>query len=75
MIEICNCDSLPVITLDGDSIPQCSLLNCKTMKQQQQLQQASDSADPAAASRVTVINKTISQRVMSKHKICKMHGS
>ncbi|XP_002524466.2 glyoxylase I 4 [Ricinus communis] len=44
MIEICNCDVLPVIPLGGDNnnnvmVRSCSLLNCN-IQQQQQMQQA-----------------------------------
>ncbi|CAN0900928.1 Glyoxylase I 4 [Linum grandiflorum] len=36
MIEICNCDNLPVVPLAGEaSIRSCSLINC-TIQQQQQ---------------------------------------
>uniref|UniRef100_A0A5B6ZQA6 Putative metallothiol transferase FosB n=1 Tax=Davidia involucrata TaxID=16924 RepID=A0A5B6ZQA6_DAVIN len=40
MIEICNCEILPVVPLVGDSttVRSCSLLNCNV--QQQQIQQA-----------------------------------
>ncbi|GAV68326.1 Glyoxalase domain-containing protein [Cephalotus follicularis] len=37
MIEICNCDVLPVIPLTGDTIRPCSLNTCNM--QQQQIQQ------------------------------------
>jgi catechol 2,3-dioxygenase-like lactoylglutathione lyase family enzyme len=44
MIEICNCDNLPVIPLAGDTIRSCSLVNCnfqqQAQQQQQQIQQA-----------------------------------
>ncbi|KAF2317979.1 hypothetical protein GH714_041304 [Hevea brasiliensis] len=50
MIEICNCDVLPVIPLAGDAILSCSLINCNI--QQQQKQQIQDSrADGEAAAR------------------------
>lgn len=28
MIEICNCDVLPVVPLSGDTIRSCSIVNC-----------------------------------------------
>lgn len=34
MIEICNCDSLPVIPLAGDMVKSCSRLNHEAMPQQ-----------------------------------------
>lgn len=41
MIEICNCDNLPVIPLVGDSVrPVCSRLNCNVQQQQTQQQAA-----------------------------------
>ncbi|KAI4355728.1 hypothetical protein L6164_004475 [Bauhinia variegata] len=39
MIEICNCDSLPVIPLAGEMARSCSRLNLQMMQQQQQMQQ------------------------------------
>ncbi|XP_052198567.1 glyoxylase I 4-like [Diospyros lotus] len=38
MIEICNCDNLPVVPLAGDqsAAQSCSLINCSVQKQQQQ---------------------------------------
>lgn len=36
MIEICNCDSLPVIPLVGDLARPCSRLNLHLMQNQQQ---------------------------------------
>lgn len=41
MIEICNCDDLPVIPLpgSGDTIQSCSLISCNILQQQQQQQQ------------------------------------
>ncbi|KAJ7962876.1 Metallothiol transferase fosB [Quillaja saponaria] len=39
MIEICNCDSLPVVPLVGDQMARsCSRVNLKMMQQQQQIQ-------------------------------------
>ncbi|KAK7271167.1 hypothetical protein RJT34_26829 [Clitoria ternatea] len=38
MIEICNCDSLPVIPLAGEMVRSCSRVNLQ-MLQQQQIQQ------------------------------------
>lgn len=37
MIEICNCDNLPVIPLAGDMIRSCSRLNHDIMQQQIQV--------------------------------------
>ena len=40
MIEICNCDSLPVIPLAGEMARSCSRMNLRQMVQhQQQIQQ------------------------------------
>ena len=39
MIEICNCDSLPVIPIVGDMVRSCSRLNLDINMQQQQQQQ------------------------------------
>ncbi|KAK9282135.1 hypothetical protein L1049_005047 [Liquidambar formosana] len=40
MIEICNCDNLPVIPLAGEMVRSCSHLNLQMMQcQQQQIQQ------------------------------------
>ncbi|XP_022730646.1 uncharacterized protein LOC111285445 [Durio zibethinus] len=41
MIEVCNCDNLPVVPLPRDATHSCSLLNCniRQRQQQQQLQQ------------------------------------
>ncbi|XP_059433345.1 glyoxylase I 4-like [Corylus avellana] len=39
MIEICNCDNLPVIPLSADIVRSCSLVNCINVQQQQQIQQ------------------------------------
>ncbi|XP_043687478.1 uncharacterized protein LOC122638689 [Telopea speciosissima] len=36
MIEICNCDNLPVIPIAGEPVPMCSRINFK--KHQQQIQ-------------------------------------
>lgn len=38
MIEICNCDSLPVIPLAGELARSCSRLNLQTMQNQPQQQ-------------------------------------
>jgi hypothetical protein len=38
MIEICNCDSLPVIPLVGEVARSCSRLNLHLMQNQQQIQ-------------------------------------
>ncbi|KAJ7956663.1 Metallothiol transferase fosB [Quillaja saponaria] len=38
MIEICNCDSIPVIPLSRDSVRSCSSFNCSVQQQQEQLQ-------------------------------------
>lgn len=38
MIEICNCDSLPVIPLGSDMVKSCSIVNLQ-MLQQRQMQQ------------------------------------
>ncbi|PON54896.1 Glyoxalase-like domain containing protein [Trema orientale] len=41
MIEICNCDNLPVIPLTEDSVRSCSRISCNVKQQkQQQIQQA-----------------------------------
>ncbi|CAN1120412.1 Glyoxylase I 4 [Linum perenne] len=37
MIEICNCDNLPVVPLAGDAIRSCSLINCSIQQQQKEL--------------------------------------
>ncbi|XP_057501699.1 glyoxylase I 4-like [Actinidia eriantha] len=34
MIEICNCDNLPVVPLAGDTVRSCSLINCSVQQQQ-----------------------------------------
>ena len=39
MIEICNCDNLPVIPLAGDTRRSCSLVKCNFQQQAQQQQQ------------------------------------
>lgn len=40
MIEICNCDSLPVIPLGGEMARSCSLVNLPTIQHnKQQMQQ------------------------------------
>ncbi|XP_030930986.1 uncharacterized protein LOC115956845 [Quercus lobata] len=39
MIEICNCDNLPVIPLAGDTTRSCSLVKCNFQQQAQQQQQ------------------------------------
>ncbi|KAK9130736.1 hypothetical protein Sjap_011223 [Stephania japonica] len=39
MIEICNCDNLPVIPLVGDTVMTCSRVNLQKQQQQQQKQQ------------------------------------
>ncbi|XP_043699206.1 uncharacterized protein LOC122649991 [Telopea speciosissima] len=39
MIEICNCDNLPVVPLAGDSVRMCSRINLKHQQQQKQVQQ------------------------------------
>ncbi|XP_023548575.1 uncharacterized protein LOC111807198 [Cucurbita pepo subsp. pepo] len=39
MIEICNCDNLPVIPLSGEVSRSCSQLNCQIIQQQQQIHQ------------------------------------
>ncbi|XWS70680.1 hypothetical protein CRYUN_Cryun03dG0067700 [Craigia yunnanensis] len=46
MIEVCNCDNLPVVPLPEDAMQSCSLINCNTRKrqQQQQLQQKIEQA-------------------------------
>lgn len=42
MIEICNCDNIPVIPLVGDqSVRVCSRINCNVQRQQQIQQAAS----------------------------------
>ncbi|KAK6915010.1 Glyoxalase/fosfomycin resistance/dioxygenase domain [Dillenia turbinata] len=38
MIEICNCDNLPVIPLAGEMARSCSRVNLQLLQQQQQLQ-------------------------------------
>lgn len=38
MMEICNCDNLPVIPLTPDTVRSCSLVNCNILQQQQQQQ-------------------------------------
>ncbi|KAJ1413378.1 Glyoxalase/Bleomycin resistance protein/Dihydroxybiphenyl dioxygenase [Sesbania bispinosa] len=37
MIEICNCDSLPVIPLSGEMVRSCSRMNLDMMQQIQQV--------------------------------------
>ncbi|KAM7509404.1 hypothetical protein LguiA_019857 [Lonicera macranthoides] len=36
MIEICNCDNLPVVPLSGETLRSCSLISCNTVQQKQQ---------------------------------------
>lgn len=36
MIEICNCDNLPVVPLPGETLRACSLVSCNTVQQKQQ---------------------------------------
>ena len=38
MIEICDCDNLPVVPLNGEMVRSCSRLNLQTMQHQQQIQ-------------------------------------
>ncbi|PSR96081.1 Metallothiol transferase [Actinidia chinensis var. chinensis] len=38
MIEICDCDNLPVIPLNGEMVRSCSRINLQTMQHQQQIQ-------------------------------------
>ncbi|XP_057466285.1 glyoxylase I 4-like [Actinidia eriantha] len=38
MIEICDCDNLPVIPLNGEMVRSCSRLNLQTIQHQQQIQ-------------------------------------
>ncbi|KAL6963202.1 Glyoxylase I 4 [Sarracenia purpurea var. burkii] len=38
MIEICNCDNLPVIPLAGEMVRSCSRINIQTIQHQQQVQ-------------------------------------
>ncbi|KAL7222294.1 hypothetical protein ACSBR1_024075 [Camellia fascicularis] len=38
MIEICNCDNIPVIPLAGEMVRSCSRLNLQKMQHQQQIQ-------------------------------------
>ncbi|PSS20916.1 Metallothiol transferase [Actinidia chinensis var. chinensis] len=33
MIEICNCDNLPVVPLAGDTVRSCSRINCSVQQQ------------------------------------------
>ena len=35
MIEICNCDNLPIVPLAGDMARSCSRVNLQKMQQQQ----------------------------------------
>ncbi|CAI9753642.1 unnamed protein product [Fraxinus pennsylvanica] len=37
MVEICNCDNLPVIPLTGEMVRSCSRINLQQMLQQQQI--------------------------------------
>ncbi|GMI81215.1 glyoxylase I 7 [Hibiscus trionum] len=39
MIELCNCDNLPVIPLPVDTIQSCSMSNCNVRRQRQQQQE------------------------------------
>ncbi|KAM6580239.1 hypothetical protein CsatA_004013 [Cannabis sativa] len=39
MIEICNCDNLPVIPLTEESVQSCSRISCNVNQMQQQQQQ------------------------------------
>lgn len=39
MIEICNCDNLPVIPLAGELVRSCSRLNLQMVQQHQQAMQ------------------------------------
>ncbi|XVE54392.1 hypothetical protein DITRI_Ditri03aG0077200 [Diplodiscus trichospermus] len=38
MIEVCNCDILPVVPLSPDAMQSCSLINCNIRQLQQQQQ-------------------------------------
>lgn len=39
MIEICNCDNIPVVPLPEDKVWSCSRFNCNIQNHQQQIQQ------------------------------------
>lgn len=39
MIEICNCDNLPVVPLTGETVRSCSKISCNVHQQQQIKQQ------------------------------------
>ncbi|XWS26972.1 hypothetical protein CRYUN_Cryun26dG0076100 [Craigia yunnanensis] len=39
MIEVCNCDNLPVVPLPRDAMQSCSLINCNIRQMQHQQQQ------------------------------------
>ena len=39
MIEVCNCDNLPVVPLPRDAMQSCSLNNCNIRQMQHQQQQ------------------------------------
>ncbi|KAK7388710.1 hypothetical protein VNO78_23537 [Psophocarpus tetragonolobus] len=39
MIEICNCDNIPVVLLSEDKVWPCSRFNCNIQNRQQQIQQ------------------------------------
>lgn len=36
MIEICNCDNLPVVPLSVDTVRSCSRISCSVQQQKQQ---------------------------------------
>lgn len=46
MIEICNCDNLPVIPLAGEMVRSCSRMNLQMMQQQQQQQHQQQQMQP-----------------------------
>jgi len=39
MIEICNCENIPIVPLSENTIWSCSRFNCNIQNQQQQIQQ------------------------------------
>lgn len=39
MIEICNCDNIPVVPLSEDKVWSCSRFNCNIQNRQRQIQQ------------------------------------
>lgn len=52
MIEICNCDNLPVVPLTGSTVRSFSLVNCNVQRQLQQKEQQIQQAARITAQRL-----------------------